>query len=536
MLRRLNSRLDTHSADYRENAAHHTALAAELHTRQHAARTARKQRDLDRLARQNKLFVRERLAQLLDPGTPFLELSTLAANDAYNGEAPGAGQVSGIGIIAGHEVMIHADDASVKGGAWYPLSVKKIVRALDIAIENRLPVVHLCDSAGGFLPLQSQLFPDRMHAGRIFRNQSILSRMGVPQLAVVLGHCTAGGAYIPALSDYNIIVQGTGAIFLGGPPLVKAATGEDVGVEELGGATMHSSVSGTADYAAGSELHALALAREITATWPMPAKTPIDRADPEPPYYDPSELYGILPRDPRVQFDMREVIARTVDGSRFHEYQPDYGTTLICGYARLWGYRVGVLANNGVLFNDSALKGAHFIQLCDKSRVPLIFLQNITGFMVGRDYERRGITKDGAKMIMAVAGAAVPKFTVVCNASFGAGTYGMAGRAFDSRLMFSWPNSQVGVMGAEQAANVLAEVKLRQLAREGQTLSEAEIAAIRDPVLADYRHQCSAWHATSELWDDGILDPVDTRNALGIGLSASLNAPMEPSQFGVFRL
>jgi 3-methylcrotonyl-CoA carboxylase beta subunit len=536
VLRRIESRLDTGSADYRENHAFHAGLAREFRARQEAARFARPQRDLDRLARQDKMFVRDRLVQLLDPGTPFLELSSLAANDAYDGEAPGAGQVSGIGVIAGREVMIHADDASVKGGAWYPLSVKKIVRALDIAIENRLPVVHLCDSAGGFLPLQAQLFPDRMHAGRIFRNQSILSRMGVPQLAVVLGHCTAGGAYIPALSEYNIIVAGTGAIFLGGPPLVKAATGEDVGVEELGGAAMHSSVSGTADYAASSELHALALAREIVSTWPRADKAVLDWAEPEAPFYEADELYGVLPKDPRVQFDMREVLARMVDGSRFHEYQPDYGTTLVCGYARIWGYRVGVLANNGVLFNDSALKGAHFIQLCDKAGVPLVFLQNITGFMVGREYERRGITKDGAKMIMAVAGAAVPKFTVVCNSSFGAGTYGMAGRAFDSRLMFAWPNSQVGVMGAEQAANVLAEVKLRQLAREGRSLSADEVAAIREPVLADYRRQCSAWHATSELWDDGMLDPVDTRNALGVGISAALNAPIGDSRFGVFRL
>lgn len=536
MLRRIASRLDTASAEFRANAAHHRALSAELHARQNAARHDRPRRDIERLARQNKLFVRDRIAELLDPGTPFLELSTLAANQAYDGEAPGAAQVSGIGIVSGREVIIHADDASVKGGAWYPLSVKKIVRTLDIAIENRLPVVHLCDSAGGFLPLQSQLFPDRAHAGRIFRNQSILSKMGVPQLAVVLGHCTAGGAYIPALSEYNIIVAGTGAIFLGGPPLVKAATGEEVGVEELGGAAMHSAVSGTADYAAASELHALALARDIVSTWPRPGKLRLDIEAPEPPYYDPEELYGILPRDPRVQFDMREVIARLADGSRFHEYQPDYGTTLICGYARIWGMRVGVLANNGVLFNDSALKGAHFIQLCDKAGIPLVFLQNITGFMVGREYERRGITKDGAKMIMAVSGCSVPKFTIVCNASFGAGTYGMAGRAFDSRLMFSWPNSQVGVMGAEQAAGVLVDVKLRQLAREGRTLSESDIAAIRDPVLEDYRRQCSAWHATSELWDDGILDPPDTRNALAIGLSAARNAPVAESRFGVFRL
>ena len=533
---RLENRVDRASATFRDNYEHNTRLAAELRARLHAARHERPQRDIDRLARQGKMLVRDRLAALLDPGTPFLELSTLAANQAYGGEAPGAGQVSGIGIVSGQEVIIHGDDASVKGGAWYPLSVKKIVRTLDIAIENRLPVVHLCDSAGGFLPLQAELFPDRMHAGRIFRNQSILSKMGVPQLAVVLGHCTAGGAYIPALSEYNVIVAGTGAIFLGGPPLVKAATGEEVGVEELGGAAMHSSVSGTADYAAGNEMHALALAREIVGTWPRPEKTRVDVVESEAPAYDPDDLYGIVPKDPRVQFDMRDVIARVVDGSRFHEYQPDYGTTLVCGYARLWGYRIGILANNGVLFNDSALKGAHFIQLCDKARVPLLFLQNITGFMVGREYEQRGITKDGAKMIMAVAGASVPKFTVVCNSSFGAGTYGMAGRAFDSRLMFSWPNSQVGVMGAEQAANTLTDVKLRQLEREGRRLSEAEIAAIREPVLADYRRQSSAWYATSELWDDGILDPPDTRNAIAIGLSAALNAPIGESRFGVFRL
>jgi 3-methylcrotonyl-CoA carboxylase beta subunit len=535
-MRRLQSRLDPHSTAFIANMAHNRALVAELHARQHAARNERPKRDLDRLARQNKLYVRDRLALLLDPGTPFLELSTLAAGEAYDGDAPGAAQVSGIGIVSGREVIIHADDASVKGGAWYPLSVKKIVRTMDIAIENRLPVVHLCDSAGGFLPMQSEIFPDRYHAGRIFRNQAVLSKMGVPQLAVVLGHCTAGGAYIPALSDYSVIVRGTGAIFLGGPPLVKAATGEEVTVEELGGADMHTSISGTADYAAHDERHALALAREIVGCWTLPEKARVDQVEPEPPAYDPQELFGIIPVDTRVQFDMREVLARMVDGSRFHEYQPAYGETLICGFARIWGTKVGVLANNGVLFNDSALKGAHFIQLCDKNRTPPVFLQNITGFMVGREYERRGITKDGAKMIMAVAGASVPKFTVVCNGSFGAGTYGMSGRAFDSRFMFSWPQSQVGVMGAEQAANVLTDVKLRQLEREGLTLSAAEIAAIRDPVLADYRRQASAYYATSELWDDGILDPVDTRNALGVAISAALNAPIGDPHYGVFRL
>ncbi len=536
-MRPIRSLIRTESAEFRENAARNRALAAELRERQHAARHARPQRDLDRLARQDKLLVRDRLALLLDPGTPFLELSTLAANGAYDGDVPAAGQLTGIGMVMGREVLIRADDASVKGGAWYPHSVKKIVRALDIAIENRLPVIHLCDSAGGFLPLQADFFPDRYHAGRIFRNQAVLSKMGVPQVAVVMGHCTAGGAYIPALSDYSVIVRGTGAIFLGGPPLVKAATGEEVSVDELGGADMHTSVSGVADIAADCEHHAIAIARETFGVLSTPGKTRIDWAEPEPPAYDPEELYGLIPVDPRVQFDMRECIARMVDGSRFHEYQPRFGPTLVCGYARIWGFKVGILANNGVLFSDSALKGAHFIQLCDKDRTPLLFLQNITGFMVGRDYERQGITKDGAKMIMAVAGASVPKFTVNANASFGAGTYGMAGRALDSRFLFSWPQAQVGVMGAEQAAAVLTEVKIRQLAREGQTLSEEAIAAIRDPVIRDYRQQSSAWHATSELWDDGVLDPVDTRNALGLCISAALNAPIaDTPHYGVFRM
>ncbi len=535
-MRRLNSLLDTRSDEFRANHAHNAGLAAELRRRQRAARTDRPARDLQRLQRQGKLFVRDRVEALLDPGTPFLELSTLAANMAYDGAVPGAGQVTGIGIVVGREVMLHADDGSVKGGAWYPLSVKKIVRALDIAIENRLPVVHLCDSAGGFLPLQAEFFADRYHAGRIFRNQATLSRMGVPQVAAVMGHCTAGGAYVPALSDYNVIVRGTGAIFLGGPPLVRAATGEDVTVEELGGADMHTSVSGTADYPAASEMHAIAIAREIVGRLDRPEKARVDRADPEAPAYDPAELYGILPRDARMQFDMREVLARMVDGSRFHEYQPEYGKTLICGYARIWGIPVGVLANNGVLFSDSALKGTHFIQLCDRNRTPLLFLQNITGFMVGREYERGGITKDGAKMIMAVTGASVPKVTVVCNGSYGAGTYGMCGRAFDLRFMFTWPQAQISVMGADQAAGVLTDVKLRQLAREQRVLTAEEAAAIREPVLADYKRQSSAYYATSEIWDDGILDPLDTRNALGMAFSAALNVPIPEPRYGVFRM
>ncbi len=369
-MQRVSSLIDTRDGDYVANDLHNRRLASELRERQKVARHVRPERDRERLRRQNKMFVRDRIEALLDPGTPFLELSTLAGNMAYDGEVPGAAQVIGIGIVSGKEVIVHADDASVKGGAWYPLSVKKIVRALDIAIENRLPVVHLCDSAGGFLPLQAEFFADRYFAGRIFRNQSILSKMGVPQVAVVMGHCTAGGAYIPALSDYNVIVRGTGAIFLGGPPLVKAATGEEVTVEELGGADMHTSISGTADYAASSELHAIAIARDIVERFRQPEKAGVDWIEPEPPAYDPEQLYGIIPRDPRVQFDMREVIARMVDGSRFHEYQPRYGQSLICGFARMHGYQIGILANNGVLFNDSSLKGAHFIQLCDKNRTP----------------------------------------------------------------------------------------------------------------------------------------------------------------------
>ena len=535
-MRRIESRIDTRSPEFLANAAHNRKLAADLKALEKKVRYERPKRDIERLQRQNKMFLRDRLDLLLDPGTPFLETSTLAANMAYDGEVPGAGQMSGIGIVNGREVMIHADDPSIKGGAWYPLSVKKIVRTLDIAIENRLPMVHLCDSAGGFLPLQADFFADRYYAGRIFRNQCTLSKMGVPQVAVVLGHCTAGGAYIPGLSEYSVIVRGTGAIFLGGPPLVKAATGEEVTVDELGGADMHTTVSGTADYAAASEPHAIALAREIVGQLKRPEKTVIDWAEPEEPYYDPQELYGIIPKDTRVQFDMREAIARIVDGSRFHEYQPGYGSTLVCGFARIWGYKVGILSNNGVLFNDSALKGAHFIELCDQNRTPLLFLQNITGFMVGREYERRGITKDGAKMIMAVTGASVPKFTVIMNGSYGAGNYGMSGRAFDSRFLYMWPQAGISVMGAEQAAGVLTDVKIRQLAREGKTLSEAEIAAIRDPVMEDYKAMSSSYYSTSELWDDGILDPVDTRNALAMSISASLNTPIANPHYGIFRM
>ncbi len=535
-MKRIVSALNTRSESFRANAEHNRGLARQFREKQDNARHNRPERDIERLRRQKKLTVRERLDLLLDAGTPYLELSSLAANEAYGGDVPAAAVVSGIGVVSGREVMIIGGDASVKGGAWYPLTVKKIVRALDIAIENRLPVVHLCDSAGGFLPEQADIFADKYYAGRIFRNQCVLSKMGVQQVSVVLGHCTAGGAYVPGLSDYNVIVRGTGAIFLAGPPLVKAATGEEVTVDELGGADMHTSVSGTADYPASSEEEAIAIARDIVAQFKTPDKARIEWQEPEAPYYDPAELYGILPRDIKQQFDMHEVIARLVDGSRFHEYQPKYGTTLICGYAHLWGYKVGILANNGVLFNDSALKGAHFIELCNQARTPIIFLQNITGFMVGKYYEEQGITKDGAKMIMAVTGCEVPKFTVMCHGSFGAGNYGMSGRAFDSRFLFTWPQHEISVMGAEQAANTLAEVKVRQLARAGETLTDEQIAEIREPVLADFKRKSSAYWSTSEIWDDGILDPVDTRNALGIAISAALNTPIKEPGYGVFRM
>lgn len=532
---RIRSRLNTDSSEYRENYLASQRRIAEFREKQEAARHLRPPRDVERLHRQGKMLPRERLERLLDPGTPFLELSSLAGNMAYDGEAPGASCITGIGMVSGREVIIHADDSSIKGGAWYPLTVKKIVRCLDIAIENRLPVIHLCDSAGGFLPLQSELFPDKHMAGRMFRNQAILSKLGVKQLALVFGHCTAGGAYIPALSDYAVIVRGTGAVFLAGPPLVKAATGEVVSVDDLGGCDLHTQVSGTCDYPADSEAHAIAIGREIVAQWQHPSRWALGRSAIEEPCYPADELYGIIPDDIKRGFDMREVIARLVDGSRFHEYQPAYGTSLVCGYANLWGWRVGILANNGVLFNDSALKGAHFIELCNQNSTPLVFLQNITGYMVGREYEARGITKDGAKMIMAQSCSVVPKFTVMCHGSFGAGNYGMCGRAYDARLLFAWPNHQIGVMGGEQAARTLAEVKMRQLERTGQPPDQGIIDAVYHETLKAYQEQLSAYYSTSNLWDDGILDPVDTRNALGIAISASLNAPLEAPGYGVFR-
>lgn len=532
---RIHSTIQTSSAEFRNLYAHNKKLANDLHEKQRAARYDRPQKDIDRLANHGKWMPRDRIEKLLDPGTPFLEFSTLAANMAYDGDAPGAGCITGIGMVQGREVIIHANDSTIKGGAWYPLTVKKIVRCLDIAIENRLPVIHLCDSAGGFLPLQSEIFPDKYMAGRMFRNQCVLSKLNVKQLALVFGHCTAGGAYIPALSDYSVIVRGTGAVFLAGPPLVKAATGEVVTADELGGCDLHTQISGTCDYPAGSEEEAIAIGREIVEQWEPTPKWPLQRDAVEEPYYDPDELYGIIPDDIKRAFEMREVIARIVDGSRFHEYQPAYGTTLVCGYANIWGYKVGILANNGVLFNDSALKGGHFIELCNQNNTPLLFLQNITGYMVGRDYEAQGITKDGAKMIMAQVGSHVPKFTVMCHGSFGAGNYGMCGRAYDGRFLFSWPNHQISIMGGEQAAKTLAEVKMRQLERRREKVEQAALDAVYHETLEAYQHQTSAYYATSELWDDGLLDPVDTRNALGVAISASSNAPLDKPGYGIYR-
>jgi len=535
-MRRIESRIDTRSDAYRTFDKVNRTRVAEFREKQEAARFARRERDVQRMKRLNKLPVRQRIELLLDPGTPFLELSSLAACTEYDGDSKSASTVVGVGVVSGREVLIRADDPSIKGGAWYPLSVKKNVRALDIAIENHLPVVHMCDSAGGFLPLQAEFFADRYVAGRMYRNQAILSGMQVHQLSLVFGHCTAGGAYIPALSDYSVIVRGNGGIFLGGPPLVKAATGEIIDANSLGGADVHTQISGVADYPADSEEEAILLGREIVEQWPRPEKARIELREPEPPWYAPEELYGIIPDDIKVQFDVREVIARIFDGSLFHEYQEDYGTTLICGYAWLWGMKVGILANNGVLFNDSALKGAHFMQLCNHSHCPMVFLQNITGYMVGSDAEARGICKDGSKMITTLSCSTVPKLTVMVNGSFGAGNYGMCGRAYDPRFLFTWPNHQIAVMGAEQAANTLVEVKMRQFEREGRSLSQSEIEAIRNPVLQEYQRTASAYYSTSQLWDDGIIDPVDTRNTLAIALSAALNAPIARPQYGVLRL
>jgi acetyl-CoA carboxylase carboxyltransferase component len=532
--------LDTHidPADpvFRTNRDRMEELVAELRSRVTRTQEGAGPKYLERHREQGKLPVRERVQRLLDPGTPFLELSTLAAFAMYEDDAPAAGLVTGIGRVAGREVMIVANDATVKGGTYFPITVKKHLRAQEIALQNRLPCVYLVDSGGAYLPLQAEVFPDRDHFGRIFFNQARMSAERIAQVSVVMGSCTAGGAYVPAMSDETIIVKGTGTIFLGGPPLVKAATGEEVTAEELGGADVHTRLSGVADYFAEDDEHALALCRTVISTLNTSKTLPADMTAPEDPRYDPAEIYGIVNADIRKPYDVREIIARIVDGSRFDEFKERYGATLVTGFARLHGFLVGIVANNGVLFSESALKAAHFIELCNFRGVPLIFLQNITGFIVGSKYERAGIAKDGAKMVHAVANSVVPKFTVVIGGSFGAGNYGMCGRAYEPRLLWMWPNARISVMGAQQAASVLTTVKRDQLARDGKPLSAEEEDAIRQPILDKYEFEGSPYYSTARVWDDGILDPAGTRQALALGLSAAYNAPIAPAKFGVFRM
>jgi 3-methylcrotonyl-CoA carboxylase beta subunit len=532
----LPTHIDPRSAQFRANRERMAGLVTELRQRLAEARQGGGPRYLQRHREQGKLPVRERIDRLLDAGSPFLELSPLAAWGLYDNEAPGAGIITGIGRVSGREVVVVANDATVKGGTYYPLTVKKHLRAQQVALENRLPCIYLVDSGGAFLPLQADVFPDREHFGRIFYNQARMSAERIPQVAVVMGSCTAGGAYVPAMSDETVIVKGTGTIFLGGPPLVKAATGEEVSAEDLGGADVHTRLSGVADYFAEDDAHALHLARTIAATFNTVKTLPGDVAAPEEPAYDPAEIYGIVNADTRQPYEVREIVARIVDGSRFDEFKERYGPTLVTGFARLHGFLVGIIANNGVLFSESALKATHFIELCNLRRVPLVFLQNITGFMVGRHYERAGIAKDGAKMVHAVANSVVPKFTVVIGGSFGAGNYGMAGRAYDPRLLWMWPNARISVMGGEQAAGVLTTVKRDQLAREGRQMSAREEEEIRAPIVAKYEAEGSPYYSTARLWDDGILDPAETRPALALALSAAFNAPVPDARFGVFRM
>jgi acetyl-CoA carboxylase carboxyltransferase component len=517
----LDSRADRAAEEYAANRQRMEALVDELRERTLEAATERPPQAIERHRARGKLLARERVERLLDPGSAFLELNALAAWGQYDGEAPGAGMITGIGVVEGVECVVVANDATVKGGTYYPLTVKKHLRAQEVAEQNHLPCIYLVDSGGAFLPLQDEVFPDRDHFGRIFFNQARMSAKGIAQIAVVMGSCTAGGAYVPAMSDETVIVRGTGTIFLGGPPLVKAATGEEVSAEELGGADVHSRVSGVTDHYAVSDEHALALARQIVRNLHRPKlDLPWDVLPSEEPLYDSEELYGLVPTDYSKGYDVRELIARLVDGSRLHEFKALYGDTLVCGFARIEGYPVAILANNGVLFSESALKGAHFVELACKRRVPLLFLQNITGFMVGKEYEAGGIAKDGAKLVTAVACAQVPKFTVIVGGSFGAGNYGMCGRAYAPRQLWMWPNARISVMGGEQAAMVLSTVG----------------SADPDEIREKYEREGNPYHSTARLWDDGIIDPVDTRKVIALGISAALNAPIPETTFGVFRM
>jgi acetyl-CoA carboxylase carboxyltransferase component len=533
----LKSRIRTDSDEFRANREHHEKLLADLRARTADVRAHGSPRLVEKHHERGKLLARERIERLCDPDTPFLELSALAAGDVYGERCPSAGVVTGVGVVHGREVMVVANDATVKGGTYYPLTVKKHVRAQEIAADNHLPTVYLVDSGGAFLPRQDEVFPDEKHFGRIFANQARMSAAGIPQVAIVMGSCTAGGAYVPAMSDECVIVKGHGTIFLGGPPLVKAATGEIVTSEELGGADVHTRVSGVADHQAKDDVHALAIARSILENINRkPRATHLDLREPEAPAYDPEEIYGIVPPDGKKPYDVHEAIARMVDASRFHEFKPLYGTTLVTGFAHVHGMPVGIVANNGILFSESAQKGAHFVELCGQRGVPLLFLQNVTGFMVGKRYEAGGIAKDGAKMVQAVATATVPRFTVIIGASYGAGNYAMCGRGYSPRFLFTWPNSRISVMGGEQAAGVLLQVKLEALETDGKTMSAEEQAEFKRPILEKYEREGSPYYATARLWDDGVIEPAKTRDVVGLALAASLNAPTAEQRWPVFRM
>lgn len=536
----LQSQIDIRSSEYISNRQAYEEIVKVFKERTKKVQGGGGEDSLKKHRARGKLTARERVQRLIDPGTPFLELSPLAAWDMYDSEAPAAGIITGIGCVHGREVIIVANDATVKGGTYFPITVKKHLRAQEIALENRLPCLYLVDSGGAFLPLQAEVFADRDHFGAIFYNQARMSAQSIPQIAVVMGSCTAGGAYVPAMCDESVIVKKNGSIFLGGPPLVKAATGEEVDSESLGGAFVHCQKSGVTDHLAESDEHALAISRNIVENLNRPpmgqSELALSALEKKDPLYDPRELYGIIPRDTRTSYDVRDVIARLVDESRFQEFKALYGTTLVCGFARLWGFPVGIIANNGVLFSESALKATHFIELCCHRKIPLIFLQNITGFMVGKKYENEGIAKDGAKMVMAVSQANVPKFTVVIGGSFGAGNYGMCGRAYRPRQLWMWPNARISVMGGAQAANVLLTVKMDQLAAQNKTMTKEEQLAFMRPTLEKYEKEGSPYYSTARLWDDGIIDPVDTRRVLALGLAAATNAEIPRTLSGVFRM
>nr|MDT0517598.1 carboxyl transferase domain-containing protein [Streptomyces sp. DSM 41633] len=532
----LTSAADPASEAWRTNEAAHRELTEGLRARLDAARLGGGEKARARHTARGKLLPRDRVDTLLDPGSPFLELAPLAAEGMYGGSAPAAGVIAGIGRVSDRECVIVANDATVKGGTYYPMTVKKHLRAQEVALENRLPCLYLVDSGGAFLPMQDEVFPDREHFGRIFYNQARMSGAGIPQIAAVLGSCTAGGAYVPAMSDEAVIVRNQGTIFLGGPPLVKAATGEVVTAEELGGGEVHSRISGVTDHLAEDDAHALRIVRNIVATLPDRGALPWSVEAPEEPKVDPAGLYGAVPVDSRTPYDAREIIARIVDGSRFQEFKSEFGQTLVTGFARIHGHPVGIIANNGILFAESAQKGAHFIELCDQRGIPLLFLQNISGFMVGRDYEAGGIAKHGAKMVTAVACARVPKLTVVVGGSYGAGNYSMCGRAYSPRFLWMWPNAKISVMGGEQAASVLATVKRDQIEGAGQEWPAEDEEAFKAPVRAQYEEQGNAYYATARLWDDGVIDPMETRQVLGLALTACANAPLGDSGFGIFRM